>query len=71
MNKQYIQRFMAYEELINREEKVTLNQLVKWTNSNKFMTLKYLDKIIELKLIKKVGSYYKLNKEEVEKWYLN
>ena len=71
MNKQCIQRFMAYESFIELESKATLNQLVKWTASNKFMTLKYLDEIIKLKLIRKVGSYYKLNKQEIENWYIN
>ena len=70
MNKQCIQRFMAYESFIELESKATLNQLVKWTASNKFMTLKYLDEIIKLKLIRKVGHYYKLNKDEIENWYI-
>ena len=70
MNKQCIQRFMAYESFIELESKATLNQLINWTASNKFLTLKYLDEIIKLKLIKKVGHYYKLNKQEIENWYI-
>ena len=66
-----IQRFHAYEQLIEREGKACLTQLISWTASNKFLTLKYLNEIIKKGLIIKSGSYYKLNKEAVEQWYLN
>jgi len=61
-----VKRYNAYEDLILKNGKANLTQLMNWTASNRFITKKHLDELTDLKLLTKKGSYYYLGPKEVE-----
>ena len=62
------QRLNAYIDLIEKNGKANLSQLIEYTASNEFITKRFLEELIKAGLIDKKGCYYYLNKKGLELW---